>query len=205
MPNTSATGGPLLPAVAPAPLEGLTLNEFLQGLVAGITGLDGTLVRPRYQTEPSNIPQAFTAWCAVGSQVRRRESQAYVVHNPDGDGSDHLQRQEQLDVLCSFYDTGSSGEADSLAAVLMDGLAIEQNRTPLFLEGMGLVAAPSEATAVPSLMKQRWLYRVDTMFQINRKVKRTYAILSLTSAFATLYANDAGQRVITQPITIAGG
>lgn len=200
--NTSATGGPLVPASSPAPLEGLELNQFLAQLVAGVTNLDPTLVRPRYQAEPPVIPAVGTAWCAVGSQNRRSETFAYIKHNADGNGSDELQRSEELDVLCSFYDLGTTGIADYYAAILRDGLEIEQNQEVLRLVGMQLVAPPSEARAIPTLLHQRWRYRVDAMFQIRRRVRRRYPVLTLLSGRVILHANEADARTITQEIDI---
>lgn len=47
-PNTSATGGYLAPLLKPSVLEDPELTDFFQSLVAGITGLDPTLVFPRW-------------------------------------------------------------------------------------------------------------------------------------------------------------
>ncbi len=70
--NTSATGGYLAPSPAPAPtpLEGQALLDFVQSWVVGITGLDGPLVRPYWQSEPPNVPQAGEAWCAFKISTR---------------------------------------------------------------------------------------------------------------------------------------
>ena len=57
MSNDSSTGGPIAPVpTSAAPLEGKALNDFLNELIAGITGLDGTMVRPSFQTVPANVP-----------------------------------------------------------------------------------------------------------------------------------------------------
>src|SRR5579864_3205429 len=162
MPNDSSTGGYLLPLPDPAPLEGEALNDFLQGWIVGITGLDGTMVRPRYQAEPPNIPNAGTAWAAIGTQIRPADEFPYVVHNGTangGLGQDELHQHEDIEILCSFYDLGTNGQADAYAALLRQGLAIDQNLEPLTLQGMGLVACGAPIP-LPAL-KTRWLYRVD--------------------------------------------
>jgi hypothetical protein len=188
--NTSASGGPLAPLASPAPLEGEDLNNFLQQIVVSCTGLDGTMVRPRWQVEPPNLPRAGTAWCALGIQLRTADTFAYVKHDGAGLGSALLQRHEELEILSSFYDTGTNGQADMYAALLRDGLAIGQNREPLFLAGMGLKSV-GDLTAVPSLLKLLWLYRVDVPFVIRRVVERTYAILNIASAGLTLEADGS--------------
>src|ERR1700694_2060232 len=124
----SSTGGYLIPSAAPAPLEGQALLDFLQGVIVGITGLAGTMVRPVWQSGPPNIPDAGTAWCAFRITTRPSSTFPHVKHDPAGQGADALQRHEALHVLCSFYDLGSGGQADGLAALLRDGLSIPQNR-----------------------------------------------------------------------------
>lgn len=57
----------------PAPLAGTSLANFLQQMVSGITGIDQTLVRPRWQTEPPNRPAQATNWAAIGVERRRPE------------------------------------------------------------------------------------------------------------------------------------
>ena len=69
MTNTSATGGFLSPLSTPAPLEDQALADFFQQYVAGITGIAGNLVRPRWQAEPPNIPQVASD--AFKEQVSR--------------------------------------------------------------------------------------------------------------------------------------
>lgn len=203
MPNTSATGGYLTPSAAPAPLEGQALNDFIQQWVVGITGLDGTMVRPRWQAEPPNIPTAGVAWAAIGITSRPSDTYPYVKHDPTGLGSDELQRHETLNVLVSFYDLGTNGLADQYAALLHDGTAIPQNSEALGAADMKFIAC-GEPVTVPSLLKQRWLYRVDLPVELRRQITRIYAVENLLSAQGTLTANDAGNGVVTRDIGVSG-
>ena len=112
MSNDSSSGGYLLPASAPAPLEGLDLLRFVQQWIVGVSGLPGEQVRPRWQPEPPDIPQAGTCWAAVGfSRPRRRIS----INGGTNTTTFNLQRHG-LVTLTSFYDTGSTGQADLFAA-----------------------------------------------------------------------------------------
>jgi hypothetical protein len=173
MTNTSATGGYLAP-LSPFPLEGKELLRFIQGWVVGITGLPGKMVRPRWQAEPPNIPQAGTAWAAIGITTRPSDTFPYV------DGP-RLQRHELLNILSSFYDLGSGGEADDLVARLRDGAMVPQNREELTRNGFALIET-GEIVALPSLLKQRWLYRVDLNVVLRRQIDRNYDVLTLLSS-----------------------
>lgn len=179
--------GYLAPSSSPAPLEGQALSRFVQGWVSGVTGLDGTMVRPRWLPEPSNIPKAGTAWCAVGISTRRADTFAYAWLRPDA--SYLVQRHERIDLLASFYDLGSSGLADYYAALLREGAQVPQNREPLFTAGFGLIGT-GDVVAVPSLLKERWLYRADLAVELARVIERVYPVLSVLSANGTLKTSD---------------
>lgn len=194
MPNTSASSGYLQPgqAPAPSPLEGQDLNRFLQQLIVGVSGLDGTLVRPRWQTEMPIIPNEATVWAAMGVTTRPRDTYPAIVHVAGGNsgrGYDELRRHETLHTLCSFYDTGVNGQADKFCALVADGLAIPQNREVLTLNGFGLVST-GDPTAVPSLWKERWLYRADLQIIFRRQIKRTYSVYNLLSAQGEIIADN---------------
>jgi hypothetical protein len=187
--NTSATGGYLQPAFSPAPLEDAALYEFLQAAVVGITGLDGTLVRPRWQAEPSLLPTEGTAWCSIGVTDREADTYAYLGAFPDNAAGYAMQRHEEFTLLCSFYDLGYNGQADTLAALLRDGLTIPQNQETLGGGGIFLVS-DTDLTPVPVLLKQRWQYRVDLAVRMRRQIDRNYPVLTLRSAQGTVRTGD---------------
>lgn len=174
MGNTSATGGFVRPAASPAPLEDTDLEDFLQAMVVGITGLPDDLVRPRWQEEPPDQPDIDTDWAAIGVTETDPDTFAATVHYP---GYDELRRHEILNILVSFYGPHSN----SYAELLRDGLQIAQNREVLTNNGMGLVET-GDVTRVPSLVKQRWQQRADLPMRIRRQVKRQYPILDLVAA-----------------------
>lgn len=186
--GSSATGGYLTPTVASPPIEGAALYDFFHDVVVGITGLDPTMVRPRWIAEPANIPDAGNAWAAVGFNARPSDTYPYIEHDADGDGSDQLQRHERIDILVSFYDLGTDGLADYLAALFRDGLAIEQNRAAM-QQGGFVLAFVDTPTPAPQIVKTRWLYRVDFPFSVRRQIDRTYRVLNILSAQGTLYSS----------------
>lgn len=206
MANTSSTGGFLVPAPAPAPLEGRALLRFVGGIIAGVTGLDGSLVRPYWQETPPNIPDAGVAWCAFRIARKPSDEFPFVGRYPwaPDDNAVSLQRQEALDTLVEFYDLGitgpddSGGVADYYAALLRDGLAIPQNREVLFRAGMGL-AKIGDLVSLPVKFKNRWQYRVDLEFTINRQIDRTYPVETLSAPASGALYTDGG--LPPQPIT----
>lgn len=181
MANDSSTGGYLTPATSPAPLEGQALNRFLQQVWVGITGLDGTLIRPRWQPEPPAIPPFGTDWMAFGITRRKGDTFTSTIHDPTGNGNDSVYRQEMLDILCTFY----GPDADNYASLLREGLFVAQNREVLQLNNFGLVEV-GEAVAVPEIIKDRWTYRVDMRVTLRRSILRTYPVLNILSAEGTV-------------------
>lgn len=208
MANNSATGGFLRPGPANPfawgdpnagwaqgswqdvpPLAGADLYRFLQALVAGISGLPGNTVLPRWQPEPPNLPDGD--WAAFGIVRRVATLFPYIDHDPAG--RDRYQRHETMECLTSFY----GGDADGYAGNLRDGLMVPQNNEPLLLAGFGLIST-GDILAVPSLVKQRWLYRADLTFALRRQILRSYPVLDLKQVMA----NITTQSGYTSPVTV---
>lgn len=178
MPNTSATGGYLQPASTATPVADLDLDLVVQALVAGVTGLPGDRVRPRWQPTQPRMPEITVDWCAVGVTVTDTErGTAYINHDGTAEGHDDLVRHEQLEVLASFY--GPSAVRN--AALLRDGLQIAQNRAALDTQGMAFVEAGPVRT-VPELVNEQWLRRCDLSLTLRRVVRREYPVLNILSA-----------------------
>jgi hypothetical protein len=181
----SSTGGYLQPTDISGPLEGQDLNRFLQSWIVGLSSLTGDLVRPQFQSEPPNVPDFGTAWIAFRYTIRPSDTFPWIGH---GVGFSQLQRHESIHLLLSAYDDGTNGKADATIALFRDNSAIPQNLEMLLLNNMGLVSC-GEPIAIPSLLKQRWLYRVDLPVVIRREIIRTYPILDVASLSETLVSN----------------
>lgn len=179
MANTSATGGPLLPAATPAPLEDAALEDFLQTLVSTLTGISGANVRPRWQPEPANIPQFGVDWAALG--VVRTEKDTFAAEIHLASGKDEIRRHEELEVLTSFY----GPNCGKYASQLSDNLQLAQNREVLQLAGMGLIEC-KDPVAFNELVKERWLRRIDLRLFLRRQIVRQYEVLNLASANVVL-------------------
>lgn len=171
-------------------LEGQDLEDYIQQWVAGISGLDGTMVRPRWQPEPPNIPDWGVNWASVGI-MKHRPVGVYpaVIHHPDGDGWSELQRHEELDVLVSFYGT----HASDYAVNFHNGCQIWQNFAVLRLVGMALVEV-TDGTRNPELIKEKWWDRIDKPFVLRRIIRRSYPVLNLLSAEGWIITDPDGYR-----------
>lgn len=191
MANTSATGGPLLPLVPTPPLQGDALDDALTAVVAGVTGLDGFFIRPRWQPDPPDQPSVSTDWCAIGITNITPDGNAYVGHfsGPSVDdltAFDQMQRHETLEITASFY--GPNG--GSYAGMLRDGLAIAQNREPLTAQGMAYVDTQG-FVALPELVNQQFIRRQDVTLRFRRIVVRSYPVLNIRAADVAVLTSDA--------------
>ena len=182
MANTSATGGYLKPTNTV--IDGNVLQDFLHGVIAGITGLENTLVRAAFQPNPPTRPDIGVDWC--GFSVLNRRTEALPWYQQDDENGGTLTRTELFDLLVSFYGPNCT----AYAGMLRDGLQITQNLEQLFAAGM----APNgtqDIVYMPELVNDRYYQRADITVNMNRDVSRTYEILSLLSAQGTLqFEND---------------
>lgn len=195
MSNTSATGGYLVPATSPAPLEGQSLDQFLQQVVVGITGLAGTLVRPRWQENAPNTPARSVDWAAVGITERTPDTFAATTQSANASGgAATLYRHEKLTFLVSFY----GPNAGSYAGILSDGLQIPQNLEVLTTNRMGLVET-GRPRQVPEIIKNQWVRRYDLQVTINRQIVREYPVLTLVSADGTAVTDTGLTETFTTP------
>lgn len=182
MPNTSATGGYLSPGGATTPpLEDQALEDFLHDVIAGVTGIGDTLVRPLWQPEPADIPGRAVDWCAFGLPDRpQRDAYPVIAHDPAagaGQGADILIRNESLRLRTTFY--GPNCQAN--ATLFADGVFVAQNREQLLTVGIKLIGA-GEPTKAPELIKGQWYSRCDLDVMLRRAIRREYPVLNLLSA-----------------------
>lgn len=191
MPNTSATGGYLSPGVSPAPLEDTAFENFLQEIFVALTGLDETMVRPRWQPESPNQPDFGVDWIAFGITEQDPDTYAATVQ---GETNTEFQRHETVTVLISSYGDNASKNL----AVLRDGLQVEQNRAVLTANAMGLVETTRMVTA-PALIKEKWTRRFDMKMIFRRQIRRVYSVLTILTAEVDLNAEVIQETITVQP------
>lgn len=180
MSNNSASGGYLTPTTAAQFPGGQTLNQFIQTVLVGISGLPGPQVRPSWQVAPPDQPDITVNWLAFGIEITNPDTFVFSEQNPDGSYS--LQRQQKIEIKCSFY----GPDAADNASILQDGFQIPQNCEVLELHNMGF-AYSEDAMNLPDLVNERWIPRVVMSVFLRRQIERTYAVLELLSAQGTIH------------------
>lgn len=182
------------PNPLPAPLEDLDLDELFQSVVVGITGLDGTLVRPRWQANSPTQPEPDTDWCALGVVSSTPNDGPSIVHFGTDDGYDVSTRHEDLEVLVSFYGPNAKRNAGRMR----DGIGIPQNMEVLNANSIGFVGCGPIRT-IPELVNQQWVRRADMLMQFRRSVSREYAIENLETVDIHLFDDTHVDRLIVEP------
>ena len=190
----SSTGG-YLPPISLPPVSDLELDTLIQGLIAGITGLPGDLVLPRWQDQPEDeggarprIPDRATTWCAVGVTVTDSDDRPALNHSGEGDGSTTLRRFDTLDVLATFY----GPKNDAYARLVRDGFYISQNREEMYRNGLGFIGC-DPIRRIPEIKGMGTRRRSDLSFRLIHRVERTFAILNVLEGVGTIIADGQSQ------------
>lgn len=179
--SDSSTGGYLLASSADD--YDRALDRALQQAVSGITGLDGALVRPRWQISPATMPEIGADWAAIGVSHVDPDASAYERHVVADDGMGHdvsysvSERDERMHVLASFY----GQRAMALAMAFFDGVQLAQNREALMAGGIDLVSV-ADVVRAPSLVAMKWQMRVDVAIITCRRAERSFPVRTIAGA-----------------------
>ena len=183
MSNTSATGGYL--GESSTLLSITDLEDAWHDIIAGITGLDNTLVRPSRQLDPAQQPDALTDWCAFDIVRVSSDPWLDVAHVSTGQGSDSVVDHDRYEVGAVFY----GPNADTLAGLLRRGLYVWQNRSALRSVGIALQSVGDPVT-VPELDSMVWRQRVDLSARFIVEVRGGYAVLNLLRSTGDIKGDD---------------
>lgn len=190
--NTSATGG-YITDQPPKPPSGEQIIRALQKQIVALTGIPGTLVRPRWQPMPPSQPQADVTWASVGVQKVETDDYPSIVHDGSGTfpgalapGVDRMTRHGTITVLTTFY----GPEAETCAGVLRDALYVQQNWEPMTTIGLKLREVRDLAHA-PELVNQQWIDRVDLEIDFRQQINRVYPVYNLDGADLVVHSDDA--------------
>lgn len=186
MATNSSEAGYLLPTAAAE--YGDNLDDVLQGAVVGMTGIAGSLVRPRWQPEPPQQPAFSTDWVAFGVTRSSVDVFAFERHGAE---SEAVERDELLFVLHSFYGPNSHAMCERFR----DALEISQNRDVLRDAGISLVEVEG-ATILPALLKEKWVKRVDVTVIYRRRTSRVFPVLTIQSAQGSVVTDNSTVQII---------
>lgn len=173
-----------------APLEDDALDAALQSAVVGITGLDPTLVRPRWQTVSPKQPEPNVNWCAIGVITSTPDDNVFIEHlngpSVNDTSGDLSKEHEQVDVLVSFF----GPNAGQYSGIFRSGIRMPTNLEPLKLVGLYFQGF-DRAIKVPVLINQQWVVGWDRAVYFNRMVARVYGVPNIVSAEIDLF-DDSG-------------
>lgn len=196
MSNTSASGG-YLTAVDDTLPGSVTLEQFLQAVIVGITGLGGTLVRPKWQKNPPKQPPTpETDWCAFGITVNSGFVSPVTEVNEAGDGA-KSSSIVTLNMLLSFY----GPNARVYASRLRDGLWLGQNRDVLRTGKIG-VKELSDIVFVPEVHGGVTFPRADFNVVLVREEGRTWKVLSILGAQGDILGEKSNNEIETVPFSV---
>jgi hypothetical protein len=176
----------ILPSSTVNPPKQLTLTQFIQSILVGLTKIDGTLVRPKWQVAPPKQPDIGTNWIAFGIVDDTPDANGYVGETSDQQFE--YQRQTQLNVGVSVY----GPDAQDIAGVIRDGFQVPQNLANLTAALMGFVET-GRINHLPDLIHERWVERVEFTITLRRQIQRTYPVMTFVSVSGTVYSQTNGQ------------
>ena len=163
----------------------LDLDVILQGLITQLTGLDGTLVRPRWQATEPLYPEYGTTWAAIG--VTSQDADVNTMSVPTEDGLE-VHRHETITVVSSFY----GPNAAETAGMLRDGMFVGINREVLSNNGMAILRIGTVSRS-PVLLNQKWQNRVDFQFTLRRHTIRLYPISTVIESDGSMTDGETSQ------------
>jgi len=194
----STTAGYLGPILGTGPvLQDDQWDDFLHDVLAGVSGLDPTMVRPRWQVVPPNVPDFKTDWLAFGITETTPDWDPVIYHYDDPSGGyDLLQDHETVVLACIFY----GPHCEAYASILRRGLFLDQNRAVFRANSVALVEC-GPFTHAPELVKQQWLPRVDMNITLRRAVRYHYNVKTILRSEGTISANRPGDDPTTVETT----
>lgn len=199
--NNTSTGGYLHPHPQPPALQtappNLTFVQFIQSVLVGLSGFDGTLVRPEWQKQPPKQPDIDTNWLAFGLGEAAPDHNAYVDF--DANNNPILQRNELIPIQVSVYGPAAY---DNIG-MIRDGFQLTQNLQALRTAKVGF-AYDTPAKHVPDFFNERWYERWITEFYVRRQIQRSYPILNFVSASGTIYTQTAANPNAQLPFAAGG-
>jgi len=170
----------ILPSISTVPPNKLTVTQFIQTVFVGISGLPGSMVRPKWQPQPPKQPDLEVSWMALGISNAVPDANSYIGTKVDE--TVESQRHETLEISCAIY----GPYCLEIYELLRDGFQIQQNRIELQNANMGFVQI-TNGRKIPDLVNERWIERIETSVFLRREIQRIYPIPTIISSDGTIY------------------
>lgn len=173
MSNDSTSAGYLTPTGTEPDYDKQLENQLVLW-ISGVTGIDKSLVYPRWTDPQTQIPKNGITWCAFGVTSMPRTGLPADIQ-----GDDHSEQWtwENVTVICCFYGPGGA----ALAASFREGIYVPQNNAELNRAGLSLVGTGT-LLCLPELINNQWVRRYDLTVTLSRKNVRSFNIRTLQSA-----------------------
>lgn len=192
-----------IPFITPSDIDGELNDELLQdglqSIVVGLTGMSGTLVIPRFQQNPPDMPGLDVTWAAIGLTKKSRWTFAFEKHFPSTVGgqpsTSKVIREEDLWVLTSFF--GPNG--DAMSELFSMGFQIATNRQAMQQLGFAFIES-MDSIPRPDMINEQNRVVYDVEFRVRRRQGYTYAVQEFTSVGVVIILDDPTQSfTITVP------
>jgi hypothetical protein len=169
--NTSATGG-YLRETAGVPHHEI-LEDAVHGMIAGLTGLNSTLIRPAFQESPLAEPKSVIDWCLFFIRDSSPANYPDARNYPDGENgvvTDWMNKEIHL----YFY----GPNCEEYAGMIRRGLHVEQNYLEFRKSGIA-VKRVGGVTMMPELANGKWLSRADLIIYAAYAASASYPVMKI--------------------------
>lgn len=159
-------------STVPVP-NGLTLTQYIQTILVGLSDLPGNMVRPKWQRDPPSQPDVN--WLAFGIDVTTPDANSYVGLNSQGNVES--QRHSRLEIGCA----ATGPRCLELYGLIRDGFQIQPNLFTLRAANLGFVEV-TRGVHIPDLVNEKFIDRILFSVVLNHETIRIYPIPTLVSA-----------------------
>lgn len=182
MSNDSTARG-YLSLVGDSPAYDEALEREISRWIRGVSGLDVSLVYPRWTDPQTSIPENGVTWCGFGiTTIPGCPTPANVQMSEE---QSEQWSWEKVTVICCFYGpNGGNTAATFRAGLYVDQNNVELNRAGLSLNDVGTIYN------LPELINNQWVRRYDLTVTLSRKTTRTYNIKSTVGGNVTVSTGD---------------
>lgn len=170
MPNSTATGGALQ-----VTSESFNIYHLMHDFIAGLTGIDNTLVRPMYQPNPPTIPSFNTNWIAYN--IVSRDADGHTYHSLNSSDVFNMQQQKVLDLTISMYGSNALQNITNFRA----SIELSQNWDTLRSYNISFQQC-GKAIRTPELYNMRWLDKYTITITLNQLAITNASIMSIINA-----------------------